>query len=361
MQYSKTQPYLAKIKERFQLSLPGSKKDTHHIVIDLEDSGITYAVGDSIAIFPENHPDVVAKTLEILKADPDAVVVDKKTGESFTLLQFLQTKANLRKINKKLADFAECSEMTKEELEQCEVWDFLESFAKKIPTPQELTELVMPLLPRFYSIASSPLLYPHEIHLTVAPVHYMTRGQLRYGVATDFLCYQTKVNETRFGVYIQPHHGFTLPESLTTDIIMVGPGTGVAPFRAFLQERAALRSEARHWLFFGEWNRSTDFFYEEDWRALSTQIDLQVEGAFSRDQAEKVYVQHLLKNHSKDLFRLLEKGAVFYVCGDAGQMAKDVDHALHEIVRENYSTDEDAVRDYIKKLRAEKRYLRDVY
>jgi sulfite reductase (NADPH) flavoprotein alpha-component len=361
MDYSRTHPYISKIKSRYCLTLPGSKKMTHHVVIDLGDSGLEYAVGDSLGIYPENHPEVIAKTLQILKADPETSVQDKRSGESMTLMRYLKTKANLRAISRKLVELAQCTHMTKEELEQYEVWDFMEAFLKEPPSAQEFCDMVMPLLPRLYSIASSPTLYPTEVHLTVAPVHYKTRGQLRYGVATDFLCFQAEVEKTKFGVYRQPHHGFTLPQDLSTDMIMVGPGTGVAPYRAFLQERMTQKSPAKHWLFFGEWNRATDFFYEEEWKEIAQHINLKVEASFSRDQAEKMYVQHNLKKHSKEIFEWIEKGAIFYVCGDADKMAKDVDHALHEIIKENTALDDAAVRDYVKKLRTEKKYLRDIY
>lgn len=361
MTYSRTNPYITAIIGRYQLTKPGSNKMTHHVVVDLGDSGIKYAVGDSIGICPENHPEVVQKTLQILQCDPETPIKDKKTGDLFSLRDYLKSKANLRSISRKLVELAECTQMTKEELQQYEVWDFMEAFLKVIPTAQEFCDMVMPLLPRLYSIASSPSLYPTEVHLTVAPVHYKTRGQLRYGVATDFLCYQAEVEKTRFGVYLQPHHGFTIPENPSTSLIMVGPGTGVAPYRAFLQERMVQKSAGRHWLFFGEWNRATDFFYEEEWQTIAQQIDLKIDASFSRDQADKLYVQHNLKKHSKEIFEWLENGAIFYVCGDADQMAKDVDVALHEIIKENTSLDDLAVRDYVKKLRADKRYLRDVY
>jgi sulfite reductase (NADPH) flavoprotein alpha-component len=334
---------------------------THHVVVDLGESGIQYTVGDSIGIYPENHPEVIAKTLQVLKHDPETPVQDKKTGETSTLREYLKKKANLRAISRKLLELAGRSEMTKEELQQYEVWDFIEAFLPVPPTAQEFCDMAMPLLPRLYSIASSPLLYPNEVHLTVAPVHYQTRGQLRYGVATDFLCYQAEVEKTKFGVYLQPHHGFTTPENPETDMIMIGPGTGVAPYRAFLQQRAAQHNRARHWLFFGEWNRTTDFFYEEEWAQLSSKIDLKINAAFSRDQAEKVYVQHHLKEHSKELFDWIERGAIVYVCGDADKMAKDVDQALHEIIRENTPLDEQGVRNYVKQLRSDNRYLRDIY
>lgn len=360
-EYTKNNPYIATIKSRKLLTLPGSQKMTHHVVLDLGDSGIRYSVGDSIGIFPENHPEVVAKTLQVLKADPSTLVQDKKTGESFTLERFLKTKANLRAISKKLAELGGATDLPKEEISQYEVWDFMESFIKEIPSPQEFCDSVMPLLPRLYSIASSPILFPNEVHLTVAPVHYKTRGQLRYGVATDFLCYQAEVGKTKFGIYLHPHHGFGLPEDLSINMIMVGPGTGIAPFRAFMQERMAHKSPAGHWIFFGEWNRATDFFYEEEWNTIADAIHLKIDCAFSRDQSEKVYVQHYMKKHSKELFEWLEKGAVLYVCGDAQRMAKDVDQALHEIVKENTSLDDAGVKEYVKTLRTSKRYLRDIY
>ncbi len=361
MNYSKENPYTTSIKSRLRLTKPGSKKMTQHVVIDLGDSGIRYTVGDSLGVIAENRPDIVEKTLKALKCEPATIIQDKRTGNSFTLEKFLTTKANLRTVNRKFAERAEAPHLTKEELEQYEVWDFLEAYPDFEISPQEFCDLLMLLLPRLYSIASSPSLFPNEIHLTVAPVCYETRGVARYGVATNFLCDQAEIGVTKFGIYLQPHHGFTLPEQATTDIIMVGPGTGVAPYRAFMQERVHQKSPAKHWLFFGEWNQATDFFYEEDWKEIASQCNFRLDCAFSRDQQEKIYVQDRLKSHSKEIFNWLENGAIFYVCGDAQRMAKDVEQALQEIIKENSAMDDVAARSYLKKLRTDKRYLRDIY
>ncbi len=215
MSYSKSNPYFAKIKERFRLTLPGSSKQTHHIVVDLGDSAITYNVGDSLAIFPENHPDVIEKTLQFIEGELEALVVGKKTGESLPFLKFLKTKANLRTVNKKLADFIQAPEMTREELAQFEVWDFFRNLRKN--KKWLLKTFAIFLCHCFLDfIPSHPLqnFFPNEIHLTVAPVHYHTRGQLRFGVATDFLCYQAEVERTPIGIYVQPHHG--LPSLMKT-------------------------------------------------------------------------------------------------------------------------------------------------
>ena len=361
MEYSKENPYITTVKSRSPLTRPGSNKHTQHVVVDLGDSGIRYAVGDSIAILAENRPDVVEKTLKAIDADPSTPVQDKRTGQTHSLKDFLKARANLHTVNRKLAEAVAADSLTKEELEEFEVWDFIETYPSPKLSPQEYCDLFMLLLPRFYSIASSPELYPNEVHLTVAPVNYKTHNIDRYGVVTDFLCEQAIPGKTTFGIYLQPHHGFTLPEDPSTNIIMVGPGTGVAPYRAFMQERTAKKSPAKHWLFFGEWSRATDFFYEEEWNEFTALCDFKIDCAFSRDQPEKIYVQHMLKKHSKEIFEWLEKGAVFYVCGDAKHMAKDVDQALYEIIKENSSLDDQSVKNFIKKMRADKKYLRDVY
>lgn len=361
MSYSKDNPYFTTLKSRAQLTGPGSRKLTQHIVVNLGNSGIRYCVGDSLGILAENRPDSVEKTLKAFGVDPSTPIKDKRTGNTFSFQDFLSKKANLRTVSRNLAVAAGAADLGKEELEQYDVWDFLEAHPGLTLSPQEFCDCLMLLLPRLYSIASSPILFPNEVHLTVSPVHYETRGIVRYGVATNFLCEQAVPEETTFGIYLQPHHGFTLPDDLTTDIIMVGPGTGVAPYRAFMQERVAKKSTAKHWLFFGEWNLATDFFYEEDWKEFALECSLRVDCAFSRDQQEKIYVQHKLKQHSKEIYEWLERGAVFYVCGDAKRMAKDVDLALHEIIKENSLMDDQSVKEYLKKLRTDKRYLRDIY
>lgn len=362
------------MRERYSLCHNGSGKSTQHVVLDLKGSGITYEVGDSIAVFPVNDPKVVEKTLTAMHASGDELVSDKNNPETIALTTYLTKNANLTDISRKLLTevgkkqpdgridtLLEDKELLKDYQNTHEVWDFLQEFPQARFSPQELVDLLMPMLPRFYSIASSQLEVGEEVHLTVALLNYVAGGELRLGVCTHYLCNLVPLNEPVVPVYIQPHKGFTLPENDDTSIIMIGPGTGVAPFRAFMQERIKKGGKGKNWLFFGEWKMSENFFYGEYWRGLEKQGLLRLDTAFSRDQEYKVYVQHKMRAHGADLFKWLQEGAVLYVCGDAHRMAKDVDASLHEIVKDFGHMTEEEAKAWIKNLRNEKRYLKDVY
>lgn len=380
MVYSKTHPFLASIKERYSLCKPGSQKTIQHIVLDLKGSGLPYDVGDSLGIFPQNDPLIVEKTLQTMQASGEEIIFDKQGVESWTLRNFLTTKANITEISRKLLreffdrqtspqkkDFLAHlhAEENKEQLKNylCDhhLWDLLLEHEEVQFSPQELCHLLMPVLPRLYSISSSKQWVKDEIHLTVAAVEYETNEQQRHGVCTHYLCSLAPLNTPILPIYIQPHHGFTLPDHHHTPIIMVGPGTGIAPFRAFMQARLSMGSAGKNWLFFGEWHRSHHFFYEEFWNELVTQGKLRLDLAFSRDQEHKIYVQHRMLEQGAELFQWIEEGACFYVCGDAQQMAKDVEAALLQVIQTHGCKDEQESKQYLKQLRSEKRYLRDVY
>jgi len=216
-------------------------------------------------------------------------------------------------------------------------------------------------MPRLYSIASSPLKTPTQIHLTVAVVRYTTNQRKRYGVCSTFLADRVILNDTAIPVFVTDSH-FKLPEDRSKDVIMVGPGTGIAPFRAFTQELAAKPGPGRAWLFFGDQHSKTDFLYEEEWaHFLSSGILTRLDTAFSRDQEKKVYVQDKMRESSKELWNWLNKGAYFYVCGDAKKMAKDVDQALHEIIAKEGSLSPEEAILFVKQLKKDRRYQRDVY
>lgn len=373
MSFNRQHPFLAKIADRYALTGPCSRKRTEHLVLDLAGSGITYEVGDSIAVLPVNDPSLVARSLKAMRATGDEQIRDKRSGELYCLRDFLTKKGNLASVGKNLLEEVghrtksrEIAELLQPEnrdklkifLAEREIWDFLEEHEEVRFDPDELCQMMQPLLPRFYSIASSPSLYPHEVHLTVAYLEYTTNGKERKGVCTHYLCEVAPLHESTVPIYVQPHKGFTLPEQRDAPIIMIGPGTGIAPFRAFMQERMVKESKGRNWLFFGEWNQACDFFYEEYWRDLQNRGKLSLDVAFSRDQAHKIYVQHRMMENSAEFFRWLEEGAYVYVCGNADRMAKDVDAALHSLIEKEGGTDAKA---YVKQLRQQKRYLRDVY
>lgn len=378
--YSRTNPFLASIKERYSLCKPGSQKNTQHIVIDLSKSGIQYAVGDSVGILPNNDPELVQRMLDEMGATGEEIVKHKRSGERWSFREFLTKHANIKGFSKKFISelLDRQSDLRKKEvLEELlekngkekfkefqqlnEVYDVLEQHKEVVFSPQELCDILMPMLPRFYSIASSRNMVGEEVQLTVALHQCNFRGVPRLGVCSHYLCNLAPLYQQEIPVFIHPHNGFTLPEDPHASIIMIGPGTGIAPFRSFMQEREWLNCSGKNWLFFGEWNRHSHFFYEDYWKSLKGRGKLRLEVAFSRDQAHKIYVQHRMLEQGKELYRWLEEGAYLYVCGNASHMAKDVDTSLHKIVQQYGNLNEENAKLYVKKLRADKRYLRDVY
>lgn len=379
--YNKGNPFITSIKERYSLCKQGSGKNTHHLVLDLKGSGLQYQVGDSIGIYPQHGSELVQQTLDAIKAVGKEMIVSKQDQETHSLSHFLTHKANLTDIPPKL--FREvCARQTnsdkkhrletllqsdqreayKHYISQHEVWDFLQSNEEVTFTPQEIADLLMPLLPRFYSISSSQHYVGDEVHLTVAHFEYETRGYKRRGVCTHYICHLAELGNPVIPIFVQPSHGFRLPEDNHAPVIMIGPGTGVAPFRAFMQERIFRhQSQGKHWLFFGERNRALNFFYETEWNQLAEKGHFKVDAAFSRDQEHKVYVQHKIQEQGAELYQWLEEGAYLYVCGDAKAMAKDVEAALHDVIQHHGSKTPQEAKEYVKRLRHDKRYLRDVY
>jgi sulfite reductase (NADPH) flavoprotein alpha-component len=322
-------------------------------------------VGDSIGILPQNDPQHVQPLLDLLEADGTERIVDPRSGQSLTLAHFLFHKANLRQLTSSfLKHFPDANpelENKNDYLKQHEPYDVLLAYKARRLDLQELCALFNPLLPRFYSVASSPAFHLDEVHLTVAVTVYGMRDQQRYGVASRFLCHLAEVGQTRIPCYVQKAHHFSLPQTDHTPIIMVGPGTGVAPFRGFMQERLARRAKGKNWLIFGERYRQHNYYYQTFWEELVLQGFIQFDSAFSRDQEQKIYVQHRMLERGKELFAWLQEGAHFYVCGDAQRMAKDVDAMLHRIVQEQGAMTPEVAKAYIKMLKIEKRYLTDVY
>lgn len=374
-QYDRNHPFLAKITDRHLLSKEGSQKETYHLVLDLKGSGLSYKVGDSIGVLPTNPSELADHTLQSLNAIGTESVTDKQ-GKEWDLREYLLTRANLRSVSRKMAQETlkrlsgdlqkELSDLlespdAKDRLHAFEVWDFLKRYSEAAFTLQETIDLMMPLLPRFYSIASSQPFVGDEVHLTVRLLTYESQGIPRVGSCTYYLCKEAHVGTPEVPIYVHPGNDFALPASGEVPIIMIGPGTGVAPFRAFIQERKAQGHTGKNWLFFGEWTRIKEYFYEEEWAPLEAEGFVRMTTAFSRDQPQKVYVQHRMEEYAQELFRWIDEGAILYVCGDAHHMAKDVEATLHRIIMQEGHLDEKAAQEYIKRLRHEKRYLRDVY
>lgn len=381
--YSKTNPFLARISENRLLNAEGSAKETRHFVVDIQGSGLSYTVGDSLGVFATNRAEEVVELLTLLGATGDELVSPAMlkleqpitlrealtsrlalAGPTPKLLKTLVEKATAADEKAKLEELVapENKEALKPWLEQRQYIDILTEFPSAKLSPQELVDLQRKLMPRLYSIASSPRVSPQGVHLTVAIVRYETNGRDRVGVASSFMADRVDVGETPVPVFVANSH-FGLPEDhASKDIIMVGPGTGIAPFRAFVQERAGQGGSGRNWVFFGDQHEATDFLYADEWKNYVANGDVQkLDLAWSRDQAEKVYVQDKMRESGAELWAWLQSGAIFYVCGDAKRMAKDVDQALHDIVIEHGGLSTDEATAYVKELKKDKRYQRDVY
>ncbi len=378
--HDKNHPFLARLVERRRLSKPGSEKDTQHFVVDLSGSGLSYKCGDSLGVYAANDPAQVDAVLQGLGWRGDEPVTPPKTTETLALREALLTRFSLAQPTKKaLQAFHDTAEDAhqkshlhnllhntapaelQEYLDQREFIDLIMEYPSARFAPQVFVELLRKLQPRLYSIASSPVVHPHHIHLTVAVVRYETNQRQRIGVCSTHLSDRVPLHEPVLPVFVSHSH-FGLPEDHGRDIIMVGPGTGIAPFRAFAQERVARQAAGRMWVFFGEQRRAFDYLYEEEWEAWRAAGQLaRLDLAFSRDQAHKIYVQDRMLEQATEVWAWLKNGAVFYVCGDAKRMAKDVDSALHEIIANQGGLGPEGANEYVKQMKKEKRYQRDVY
>ncbi|MDI1247792.1 MAG: sulfite reductase subunit alpha [Lacunisphaera sp.] len=378
--FTKDNPLPAKLLENRVLNKDGSSKDTRHLVIDIAGSGLTYSVGDSLGVYSSNRPQIVEEIIEFLGATGNEPVTLPRLAAPVSLRDALTNKLSLAQPTKKILETMaaktgdaeeqarlgkllapEAAEIRETFLGQREFIDLLEEFPGAKLTPQEFTDHLRRLVPRLYSIASSPKMFPGQVHLTIAPVRYESNDRRRYGVCSTFFADRVTRRKTPIPVFVASSH-FGLPEDPAKDIIMVGPGTGVAPFRAFMQERVAANATGRNWLFFGDQHEATDYLYGEEWkRWLAEGKMARVDLAFSRDQPKKIYVQDRMREAAAELWAWLKGGAVFYVCGDAHRMAKDVDAALHQIIAEQGGLDAAAAADYVKQMKKDRRYQRDVY
>ena len=380
--FNKDHPFPARLTENQLLNKPGSHKETRHVAVDIAGSGLTYKVGDSLGVFPTNRPAEVDEILQRLGASGHELVSPAmlKLAAPIPLREALTSRLALAKPARKIvetiaakatgeADKSRLAALLAPEakdqlagwLEDREFVDLLTEFPSAKLTPQELVDHMRKLMPRLYSIASSPKQFPTEVHLTVAVVRYETNHRSRVGVASTFLSDRAALKQTPVPVFVSDSH-FGVPADGSKDIIMVGPGTGIAPFRAFLQERVATQATGRNWVFFGDQHRATDYLYEEEWQAWQksgalTRIDL----AFSRDQSTKVYVQDRMRENAAELWAWINGGGHFYVCGDAKRMAKDVDVALHDVIGQQGGLDVAATVAYVKQMKKDHRYQRDVY
>lgn len=369
--WDRDHPYPARLLIQQRLTAAASRKDVRHIEIDLADSGLQYAPGDTLGIWVRNDPALVAAILQACELDPACrVTIDdtEHTLESALLHRFELTQAHPGFIK----HYAEAtahpalSQLTADPralrayLDQRQILDVLKQFPAPV-TAEQLLSCLRHMTPRQYSIASSPLVDPTRVALTVGMVQYQHDAETRTGAASGFLGWRVHEGD-RVPVFVVSNPNFRLPADLAAPVIMIGPGTGIAPFRAFLQHRAATKATGGNWLFFGNPHSATDFTYEDELNAFLADGTLQkLDLAFSRDQPEKRYVQHCILAQAAEVFTWLQQGAYVYVCGDARHMAEDVQQALLKLIAEQGKLDAAAARQYLVKMRQDKRYQRDVY
>lgn len=371
--YSRSNPYPAPLIESRPLNKEGSAKDTRHVAIDLSGSGLKYEVGDALGVFPSNCGELVAQVIDQIGADPDLPVTGS-AGESKPLRSVLCEDYCLKDPSDELielvidrAETDSSKQMMKTMLDEgvpegFDVLDVLEASDCKSLTSTEFLETLEPLNPRLYSIASSMSKVGDQVHLTVGKVVYEREGRTRKGVASTMLADRVEPS-SHVRVFTQPNHGgFTVPADASKPMIMVGPGTGIAPFLAFLQERDISGSAGKNWLFFGDQHEAFDFLYEDELKDyVDRDVLARLDTAFSRDGDNKVYVQDRMRENASELWSWLQEGAHFYVCGDASRMAKDVDRALVDICESEGGLSSDEAKAFVKKLADDKRYVRDVY
>ncbi len=380
MAYDKNNPFPARLIDRRRLSSPASQKDTQHFSVSLAGSGLTYKCGDSLGVFPTNNPAAVAALLKAAGFTGDEAVTIPKdpapialreawakrvalNGPTYKFVQLLHDRATAADQKEALAArLAEADpEKKKAWLEQREFVDLFAEFPSARPSAQEVVELQRKLMPRLYSISSAPSRYPDEIHLTVAVVRYETNGRPREGVCSSYLADRARMEQPDLPIFVAESH-FGLPADDNVPVIMVGPGTGVAPFRSFVMDRATRGAKGPNWLFFGDQRKEHDFLYADEWATyLASGALTRLDTAFSRDQAAKVYVQDRMREQATELWKWLQQGAYFYVCGDAKRMAKDVDAALHALVAAQGGMTPEAAGEWVKQLKKDGRYQRDVY
>ncbi len=374
--FSRTNPFQARVLKNINLNGASSSKETRHIELSLNSSGLSYVPGDALGIIPQNDPELVASLLKEMEWDEETLVTINKEGDTLPLKEALTTHFEITLLTKKILQQA--VELTEnEELQKLllvenanqlkeytygrDLLDMLRDFGPWNASAEKVVCLLRKLTPRLYSIASSIAANPEEVHLTIGAVRYTAHGRERKGVCSVLIAERLQEGDT-LPVFIQPNKHFHLPESGDKDIIMVGPGTGIAPFRSFIQERAVTKATGRSWLFFGDQHAASDFLYQDEFEQYQKDgVLTRLETAFSRDTEQKVYVQHRMLENSKELFEWLENGAYFYVCGDKQYMAKDVHNALISVIEKEGAMTREEAGAYLDEMRKQGRYQRDVY
>ena len=373
--YTRNNPYLSTVSVNCLLTGEGSEKETRHIELTL-DEGMTYTPGDAVGIIPENRCEAVAETLKALGYKGDERVLDHYKVE-ISLEEALRTRLGIGKLARgSVGQYAKLApnvdglkvlvgpENKARAEEYCwgrEFADLVTDFPGVVTDPQQLFHVLQRLTPRMYSLASSQKVHPDTVHTTVRVIRYHSHGRDRQGVASGQLGDRAQVG-SKLPIFLHSNASFRLPEDTTAPVIMIGPGTGIAPFRAFLEERQATAQTGGNWLFFGEQREKMDFLYKDQLLGMVKDGTLtRLDTAFSRDQRNKVYVQDRMQENAKELFDWLERGAYFYVCGDATRMAKDVEMALLDVIAKGSNGTLEHATEYLAAMKKQKRYQRDVY
>lgn len=375
-EYSRTNPFYAEVLENINLNGRGSNKETRHLELSLEGSGLVYEPGDSLGIYPTNDPALVDELIQTCGWNAEEAVTVHKNGDTLPLKEALTSHFEITVLTKPLLQkiaaltnseslHALLEEGNEEKLKEYiagrDLVDAARDFGPFEGTAAEFTSILRKIPARLYSIASSLKANDEEVHLTIGAVRYDAHGRERQGVCS-ILCAERLQPGDTLPVYIQHNQNFKLPQDPDAPIIMVGPGTGIAPFRSFMQEREEMGANGKSWLFFGDQHFVTDFLYQTEWQKwLKDDVLTKMDVAFSRDTEEKVYVQHQMKKQSKELFEWLEQGAYVYICGDEKHMAHDVHNTLLSIIQEEGAMSKEKAESYLANLQQQKRYQRDVY
>ncbi|USK77068.1 assimilatory sulfite reductase (NADPH) flavoprotein subunit [Peribacillus frigoritolerans] len=374
--YSRTNPFKAEVLENINLNGRGSNKETHHLELSLEGSGLTFEPGDSLGIYPKNDSDLVDMLLMELDWDPEETVKVNKQGELRQLRESLISDFEITVLTKSLIEQAAQlsdnedlkellkpgnEERLKEYREGRDLLDFIRDFGSWGESAQDFVSILRKMPARLYSIANSLSAFPDEVHLTIGAVRYESHGRERNGVCSILCADRLQPGDT-LPVYIQHNQNFKQPKNPDTPIIMVGPGTGIAPFRSFIQDREESEAKGKTWLFYGDQHFVTDFLYQTEWQKwLKTGVLTKMDVAFSRDTDEKVYVQDRMREQSGELYEWLQEGAAVYICGDEKNMAHDVHNTLIEIIEKEGNMSHADAQAYLEDMQQNKRYQRDVY
>lgn len=372
--HSKANPFYAEVLENINLNGRGSAKETRHIELLLEDFNEEYEPGDCLVVLPENDPELVKQLIETLEWDPEQDIVINEDEDKMTLQDALTRHFEITRLTKPLVQKAATlfnnDELAKKEtdsdwiksyIDGRDLIDLIQDFKPDGLKPDDLYGMLRKLPPREYSIASSYQAAPDEVHITVGAVRYQAHGRDRSGVCSIQLAERIEPGDT-VPIYLKHNPNFKLPKDEETPVIMIGPGTGVAPFRSYMQEREELELEGNTWLFFGNQHFRTDFLYQTEWQSWLEDGYLErMDVAFSRDTDDKVYVQHKIKENAKLFNEWLERGASIYVCGDEKYMAKDVHEAIKQVISQERQISEDDAEEFLKQLKRDKKYQRDIY